>query len=311
MKDHRVVFMGTPVFAVPILEAIIGKYNVVGVVTQPDNIVNGLPKYSPVKEIALKNNIKIIQPTKIKSEFFEVIELKPDIVITCAYGQIIPSEILDYPTYGCINVHASLLPKLRGGAPIHRALINGHAETGITIMYMNKSMDTGDIISQVSTKILDEDDLKTLHDRLSIMGKDLLMSTLPDIFLGKSKRIKQDSSQATYAPNIKREDEKIDFSKSSWEIYNKVRGLYPSPGAYFLYEGKTCKLYKCRIGDGYYGDNYIGEIVKIYSDGFGIKTSNGEIIVTDLQLEGKKRMLASVFLNGIQDKSKFIGKIVE
>lgn len=311
MKGHRVVFMGTPVFAVPILEALIEQYNVVGVVTQPDNMVNGVAKFSPIKEIAIKNNIKVIQPDRIRKEFYEVIELKPDIVVTCAYGQIIPIEILDYPTYGCINVHASLLPKLRGGAPIHRALINGYPETGITVMYMNASMDTGDIISQEATKISYEDNLLTLHNRLCIMGKDLLMKTLPDIFEKKVKRIKQNSDEATYAPNIKREDEKIDFNKSSWEIYNKVRGLYPAPGAYFIYEGKMCKLYGCRMGDGYYGDKYVAEIVKIYDDGFGVKTSNGEIIITDLQLEGKKRMPAKVFLNGIQDKTNFIGKILE
>ncbi len=311
MKDHRVVFMGTPVFAVPILEALINSYNVVGVITQPDNIINGVSKFSPIKELALKNNIKVIQPLKIRKEFYEVIELKPDIVVTCAYGQIIPSEILDYPEFGCVNVHASLLPKLRGGAPIHRALLNGYSETGITIMYMNPAMDAGDIISQSVTKISDDDNLLLLHDRLSIMGRDLLMSTLPSIFNKTAKRVKQDENEITFATNIKREDEKIDFYKTSWEIFNKVRGLYPIPAAYCIYEGKICKIYKCRIGDGHYGDKYNGEIVKLYNDGFGIKTSNGEIIINELQLEGKKRMLASEFINGIQGKDKLVGKILE
>ncbi len=311
MENPRVVFMGTPVFSVPVLQALIEKYNVVGVVTQPDNVINGVASYSPIKELAVKNNIKVVQPVKIRVDFFEVIELKPDIVVTCAYGQIIPSQILDYPEYGCVNVHASLLPKLRGGAPIHRALINGCSETGITIMYMNPAMDAGDIISQESTKITDEDDLQTLHNRLSIMGRDLLMKTLPNILNGTSQRIKQDENEITFATNIKREDEKIDFDKTSWEIFNKVRGLYPSPATYCMFEGKVCKIYKCRIGEGYYGDKYIGEIVSLYKDGFGIKTSSGEIIITELQLEGKKRMLASEFLNGIQEKQKLIGKILE
>lgn len=311
MNDIRVVFMGTPVFAVPILEALIKEYNVVGVVTQPDSNLGNVVRYSPIKELALKNNIKVLQPENIKSEFYEVIELKPDIVITCAYGQIIPMEILKYPKYGCINVHASLLPELRGGAPIHRAIINGYSKTGITIMYMEEKMDTGDIISQAETNITDEDNVGTLHDRLSILGRDLLMETFPKIISGDINPIKQDSSKATYAWNIKREDEKIDFEKSKREVFNKIRGLNPWPGAYCIFDGKICKVWNSRIGDGYYSNNINGEIVKIYDDGIGVKVSEGEIIFTEIQLEGKKRMLVKEFLNGIQNKESLIGKILE
>jgi methionyl-tRNA formyltransferase len=311
MKNIRMVFMGTPSFAVPILEALIEKYNVVGVVTQPDSVLGDKTNISPIKEVSITNNIKVIQPENIKKEFYEVIDLKPDIIITCAYGQIIPSEILRYPRYGCINVHASLLPELRGGAPIHRAIMNGYEKTGITIMFMEEKMDTGDIISQVETVITDEDNVGTLHDRLSVLGKDLLMETLPKIFDDTITRTKQDHNKATYAWNIKREDEKIDFDKNKKEIFNKIRALNPSPGAYCIFDGKVCKVWNSRLGDKYYSSSINGEISSIYEDGIGIKVEAGEIIITEIQLEGKKRMTVKDFLNGIQDKNSLIGKILE
>ena len=185
----RIVFMGTPDFAVSVLQGLIDNYkdSIVGVVSQPDKRVgrHQVLTNTPVKELALKNNIKVIQPEKIRNDFQCVIDLNPDIIITCAYGQIIPSEILDYPKLGCINVHASLLPKLRGGAPIHKAIIDGYKETGVTIMYMDKSMDTGDMISKVEVPILDSDNLESLHDKLSEAGTKLLLDTLPSIFDGK------------------------------------------------------------------------------------------------------------------------------
>ena len=175
----RIVFMGTPDFAVNVLQGLIDNYEVVGVVTQPDRQVGRKQElvFSPIKKLALNYNIPVLQPEKIRVDYKEVLDLKPDIIITCAYGQIIPKEILDYPKLGCINVHASLLPKLRGGAPIHKAIIDGYKETGITIMYMDVKMDNGDIISQSKTDILDTDNLESLHDRLSIMGRDLLLET--------------------------------------------------------------------------------------------------------------------------------------
>jgi methionyl-tRNA formyltransferase len=307
MKDIRVVFMGTPSFGVPVLEALIEMCNVVGVVTQPDSENN----YSPIKQIALKHNIAVVQPEKIKTDFYQVIDLKPDIVITCAYGQIIPNEILDYPKYGCINVHASLLPKLRGGAPIHKAIIEGYSKTGITIMYMAPKMDAGDIIRQAETIIEDTDNAGTLHDRLSIMGRDLLIDTLPDIISGNIERIKQNEEEVTYAWNLKREDERIDFEKGKRTIFNRIRGLCPWPGAYSIFEGKILKVWNSRIGDNYYSTEVNGQIVKIYDDGIGIKVQDGEIIFTEIQLEGKRKMKVKEFLNGIQNKDGLIGRVLE
>ena len=216
MEQVKVVFMGTPDFSVPVLEGLIENYQVIGVVTQPDRKVGRRQEvvFSPVKEVALKHNIPVFQPEKIRSDYTDILALEPDIIITCAYGQIIPKEILEYPKYGCINVHASLLPKLRGGAPIHHAIIDGYDKTGITIMYMDEAMDSGDIISQRETKILDTDTVESLHDRLSRLGRELLMDTLPSILDGSAKRIKQDLASVTYAYNIQREEEYLYFNKN-------------------------------------------------------------------------------------------------
>lgn len=310
MKKIKVVFMGTPQFSIPVLEGLIENYQVIGVVTQPDKEVGRKQqiKYSPIKEVALKNNIKIFQPEKIRNDYKDMLNLDPDIIITCAYGQIIPKEILDYPKYGCINVHASLLPKLRGGAPIHRAIIEGHAKTGITIMYMDEHMDTGDILSQEELIINNDFNVEILHDKLSIMGKELLLKTLPDIIEGTIKPIKQDNDKATYAYNIKREDELIDFNKKSLEIYNQIRGLNPFPGAYAVLDNKIIKIYNSRITNNLYTEKENGQIVKIYNDGIGISTADYEIIITEIKIEGKKRMLVKDYLNGI-DKNILIGKI--
>ena len=313
MKDLRVVFMGTPEFSLPVLSSLNENCNVVGVVCQPDKPSNrGEVKLSPIKQYAVDNNIPIYQPVSVKNEYKRILELKPDIIITCAYGQIIPKEILDYPKYGCINVHASLLPKLRGGAPIHKAIIDGYKETGITIMKMSLKMDAGDIISQSKIEILDTDTVGVLHDKLSVLARDLLISTLPDIINNNINPIKQDESEVTYAWNIKREDEKIDFNKTTREIYNQIRGLNPYPGAYSILNGKIIKIWTSRVGNVYYSEDILnGQIVKLYSDGIGIKTSNGEIVITELQLEGKRRMKANEFINGVVNKDLLVGRIFE
>jgi len=200
MENIKIVYMGTPAFAVPALVSLIEKYNVVLVVSQPDKEKDKKGNLLPtkVKEIALANNIPVFQPTKIKLEYQEILKYEPDIIITCAYGQIIPKELIDYPKYGCINIHGSLLPKLRGGAPIHHALMNGEEKTGITIMYMDYKMDSGDIISQEEIPILDTDNVDILFDKLSHIGKNLLIETLPSIFNKTNKRIKQDENLVTY-----------------------------------------------------------------------------------------------------------------
>lgn len=313
MNNLKVIFMGTPEFSLPVLEGLNSKYNVVMVVCQPDKPSNrGVVQYSPVKVFAIKNNIKVFQLVNVKNEYHEILSEKPDLIVTCAYGQIIPKEILDYPKYGCINVHASLLPKLRGGAPIHRAIIEGHKETGITIMKMKEKMDAGDIISQVKTEILDDDTVGTLHDKLSVLARDLLLSTIPNIISGNINLVRQNEEEATFAWNIKREDEKIDFSKTTREIYNQIRGLNPWPGAYAILSGRIIKIWASRYGDKFFNEEVLnGQIVELYKDGIGVKTSNGEIIITELQLEGKRRMLANEFMNGVVNKELLVGRMFE
>ena len=311
MKNIKIVFMGTPIFCVPILESLIEKYNVVGVVSQPDKAVGRkhIMQNTPIKEVALKENIEVFQPQKIKEDYQKVLEWKPDLIVTCAYGQIIPEELLNYPKYGCINVHASLLPKLRGGAPIHKSIIDDYGKTGITIMYMDKQMDTGDIISQKETVIDESDDLETLSNRLSKIGTELILETIPKILSGENDRIKQNNEEATYAYNIKREEEHIDFNKSSREIFNLVRGLYPVPGANTIIDDQEMKVYKVRITDRVFMEKKNGEITQIYKDGIGISTKDGEIVLLDIKPFGKRRMLARDFLNGI-NKEELIGKVL-
>ena len=310
VREPRVVFMGTPTFSVPVLDALIKNYKVKAVVTQPDKQVGRSGKIAkpPVKILAEENNILVIQLDKIKEEYQQVIDLEPDLIVTCAYGQILPKELLDYPKYGCINVHASLLPKLRGGAPIHRAIINGDTKTGITIMYMAEGMDSGDIITQSEIEIANTDTTSTLHDKLSKLGSELLIETLPSIIEGTNTRTPQDPSLVTYAPIIKKEDEKIDFNKTSKQVYNQIRGLNSFPGAYFMLEGKRFKVWDSIISDDTYTGNLNGEIVKLYKEGIGIKTDNGVIILTIIQPEGKGKMNASDYINGL--KENIVGKIV-
>ncbi len=310
VKEPTIIFMGTPDFSVPVLEGLISNYKVRAIVTQPDKPVGrkGELKGSPVKEVALKHNILCLQPNKINEALQEINALEPDLIITCAYGQILPLELLLIPRLGCINVHASLLPKLRGGAPIHRAIIEGHSKTGITVMYMAEKMDAGDIISMQEIPILDDDTASSLHEKLSILGRDLLLETLPSILNGTNKRVKQDESEATFAFVIKREDEKIDFSKTKRQIVNQVRGLNSWPGAYCMYGDSVMKVWKCHRTDNVFDNAYPGQITALYDDGFGVKVGNGEVVFTEIQLAGKGRMKASDFVNGHKD---LIGKILK
>ena len=311
-KKLKIVFMGTPEFSVPVLQALIDNYDVKAVVTQTDKQVgrSGKIAYSPIKKLALENDIVVLQPEKIKESYQEVIDLEPNIIITCAYGQIIPKELLDYPEYGCINVHASLLPKLRGGAPIHRAIIEGYKKTGITIMYMAPGMDDGDIITQEEVEITDTDTASTLSNKLTNLGAKLLIETLPSILEGTNTRTSQNPDEVTFAPIIKKEDERLDFSRSAKEVYNKIRGLNSFPGAYTMFEGKRMKVWESRISEDYFPENLDGEIVKLYKDGIGVSTLDGEIILTEVKPAGKKRMLVRDYLNGI-DKNSLLGKVIK
>ena len=308
-REPRIVFMGTPEFSVSVLDALIKKYKVVAVVTQPDKMVgrdNHLAK-PPVKILAEEHNILVLQLKNVKEQYNEIIELEPDLIVTCAYGQILPKELLDYPKYGCINVHASLLPKLRGGAPIHRAIMEGLTETGVTIMYMAPGMDDGDIITQDRVEITNDDTASTLHDKLRALGSELLIKTLPSIFNGTNVRTKQNELEVTYAPIIKAEDEKIDFSRTSREIYNQIRGLNGFPGAYTIFEGKRMKIWKSVLSDEYFSQRLNGEIVETNKDGIVVKTGNSTILITELQPEGKGKMRATDFINGY--KGNLIGKL--
>ena len=311
MKELKVIFMGTPDFAVPILEELINKCNVIMVVSQPDRQKdrkgNILP--TPTKTVAINNNIEVFQPENIKKEYDKIINTDCDIIITCAYGQIIPDIILNYPRLGCINVHGSLLPKYRGGAPIHWAIINGEKETGITIMYMDSKMDSGDIISQKSINIEENDNLDNLYNKLSIVGRDLLIETLPSIINGSNKRIKQDEKQVTYGLNIKKEEEKIDFNKTAKEVNNLIRGLSSIPGAYCYLDNKRLKIYKALILDKK-SNNEPGKIVDIDKYGIIVNCKDYCIKIIDIKLEGKSRCLVCDYINGIK-KEELIGKVLK
>ena len=311
MKNLKVVFMGTPTFSVPVLKNLIEKTNVVLVVSQPDREKdrkgNVLP--TPTKKIAEEHNIEVYQPAKIKESYEKVTSLNPDIIITCAYGQIIPEVILNCPKYGCINVHGSLLPKLRGGAPIHHAIINGDKKTGITIMYMDKLMDSGDIISQEELEILDNDNLDTVYEKMSYLGANLLIKTLPCIIDGTNQRIKQNDSEVTFGYNITKEEEKIDFSKDSKDIHNQIRGLSSVPGAYCLLDDKRLKVYKSELTEKKSTSNP-GKIVDINKTGIYVNTNDYIIKLTDIKLEGKKRCDVKDFVNGIKSE-EYIGKVLK
>lgn len=304
----RIVFMGTPDFSVPILQALVdSEYEVVLVVSQPDR-PKGRKRVitpPPVKELALELNIPVFQPEKLRLDYEEILSYNPDLIVTAAYGQLLPNELLEAPTYGSINVHASLLPELRGGAPIHHAIVQGKDKTGITIMYMVEKLDAGDMLTQVEVPILADDHVGTMHDKLSIAGADLLLETLPKLFSKELTPIKQDEAEATFAANITREDEEINWNKTNLEIYNHIRGLHPWPVAYTTYEGKRLKIWWAELDDTTYDENP-GVILKNNEhDDFVVVCGNQKgIRVTDIQPAGSKRMLVKDYLKGSADRIK-------
>ena len=295
--------MGTPDFSVPVLQQVIKDgHEVIAVVTQPDRPVGRKKVLTPppVKVEALKHNIPVFQPEKIriKEQLDPILALNADLVITAAFGQILPNELLEAPKYGCINVHASLLPELRGGAPIHYSIIQGKEKTGITIMYMAEKLDAGDILTQVEVEITEEDNVGTLHDKLSVAGAKLLSETLPKLINGELTPIKQDDSKATFASNIKREQERIEWSKTGQEIYNHVRGLNPWPVAYTTLNGEVLKVWATKKVDAK-TEAAPGTIIKIESDGFVVATGNDTAIkIVELQPAGKKKMDGEQFIRG-------------
>ena len=297
----NIIFMGTPAFSAPILRMLHEEgHNILAVVTQPDRPV-GRKKVltpTPVKEEALALGLPVLQPEKLRGsdEMAQIIAMNADLIVTAAFGQILPKEVLDAPRLGCVNVHASLLPKYRGGAPIHQAIIDGEAETGVTIMYMAEKLDAGNIISQRAIAIEEEDHTGGMFDKLSIVGRDLLKETLPALEAGTNDSIVQDESLVTYARNISREQERIDWTKSARDVYNQVRGLHPWPVAYTTMNDANVKVWWAQVG----GDTteLPGTVVDIQTDKFGVATGDGVLYITDLQPAGKKRMSATDYLRG-------------
>ncbi len=315
MDKKKIVFMGTPKFAVPVLEMLIEKYGVDLVITQPDKKVGRKKVLTapPVKVIAEEKGIKVLQPEKISNDenvLSELKELNPDIIITAAYGQLVPETILEIPKYKCINVHGSLLPKLRGGAPIQYSILEDHEKTGITIMYMVKKLDAGDMISKVEVDILDSDNYESLHDKLSIAGRDLLKETLPNIFTGNIAPEKQDDSLATFARNILREDEKIDWNKSARQIFNQIRALDPTPGAFTYLDENVLKIWNSEVVDleENFSSKKVGTIIKQDKKHIYILCGENTVLkVKELQISGKKRMPVVNFLS---NKKDYVGTIL-
>ena len=294
----RVVFMGTPDFAVNPLKALIDKVNVVLVVTKKDAEV-GRKKIltkSPVKAWAMEHNIPVLTPDKLKLEYQEILDYKPDLIVTCAYGKILPKEILAYPRLGCINIHASLLPKYRGSAPIQWALLNGEDTTGVTLMYMDEGMDTGDIIATSKYVINSSDDVGILHDKLSEIGSKLLLDNLDNIINGQAKRIKQDEDAASYAPMIERDMEELNFNASVRDVYNKIRAFSPWPLAKTTINGVEVKIIKAHY------QHTKSEINKLYMDknSLGIGCTDGIIYFDIVKPSGKKEMPIKNYLNGLR-----------
>lgn len=305
----KIVFMGTSDFSVPTLEAIVeAGHEVAAVVTQPDK-PKGRGKAvlcTPVKEKALEYGFLVYQPLKVKeASFVDILKkIAPDVIVVVAFGQILPKEILDFPKYGCINVHASLLPKYRGAAPIQWSVIDGEKETGITTMYMDAGIDTGDMLLQAVTPIESDETGGSLHDKLSQMGGSLLIQTLKQLEDGTAVRIKQDDSKSNYAKMLTKTLGEIDFNQPAEKIERLIRGLNPWPSAYSTLDGKTLKIWSAFVLEQEYNGNN-GDIAEITKDAIIVKTGKGALAVTKLQLEGKKCMTADAFLRGYQltDKS--------
>lgn len=312
MKDKRIVFMGTPEYSVPVLEMLIENTNVIAVVTQPDKEVGRKRVLTPcaVKSFALSHNIKVMSFDKLRDNCDKIIELNPDMIVTCAYGQIIPEELIYAPRYDTVNVHASLLPKYRGGAPIQRAIMNGDVETGITIMYTDKGMDSGDIIKKEKIAVDINDTYDIVSRKMSLLGSKLLKEVLPDIFLGKVQRIKQDNQEKTLAPIIKKEDEHIDFSKTSLEVHNKIRGLSSVPGAYAFLDNDRVKIYLSSLDNVMETSKEPGTVTRVDKDSIYIACGDREIGVKKIQFSGKKAMFVKDYLNGL-NSNKIIDRVLK
>lgn len=302
----RIVFMGTPEFAVRSLEALVcSGHELVGVVTQPDKPVGRKREImkTPVKVYAESRGIPVYQPRRIRDEeaIAQISEWAPDLIVTAAYGQILPVALLNLPSLGAINVHASLLPKYRGAAPINRAIIDGETETGITIMYMTEEMDAGDMILQRAVEIGDQTTAGELTERLSVLGAELLLEAVSLLISGQAEAVKQDESLVTLAPMLKREDELVDFARTSAELVNQIRGLSPAPSAYTYLDGRVFKLLAATAITGDAGLEP-GTISEIDKERLVIATGSGGLSLLKVQAAGKRPMTIAQFLQGARLK---------
>ncbi|MEJ8304390.1 methionyl-tRNA formyltransferase [Saccharibacillus sacchari] len=301
----RIVFMGTPQFAVSCLEALLeSECNIVAVVTQPDR-PQGRKKIltpSPVKEAALKHHLPVLQPERMRNKeaVEELASFHPDLIVTAAYGQILPKSLLEVPELGCVNVHGSLLPAYRGGAPIQRSIINGESKTGITLMYMAEGLDTGDMIAVEEVEITDEDTSGTLFEKMGVAGAALLKRELPRLLAGRVDAQPQDESLATYAPNLTRQDEMIDWTRSSRQIFNQVRGLSPFSGGYTLWNGEVFKVWEVERPEenGPEAGAAPGTVLDVNNKAIVVACGDGAVRLTKVQPAGKKAMLVSEFARG-------------
>lgn len=299
----KVIFMGTPDFAVPCLDMLVKEgHEVCLVVTQPDKPKGRGKKmlFPPVKEKAIEYGIEVFQPVKVKEE--EAVEklrsYNADIIVVVAFGQILPESILNMPKYGCVNVHGSLLPKYRGAAPIQWSVINGDTKTGVTTMYMEKGLDTGDMLLKAEFDITSEDTYGTVHDKMCVMGADVLKETLVKIENGTIVREKQDDALSNYAPMISKETGHIDWNKTSFEIINLIRGLDPVPAAWTVYNGEVLKIWKAVKFECDNSTAKCGEIADITKKGFVVKTGDDFVLVTEIQARGGKRMATDAYMRG-------------
>lgn len=303
----KIVFMGTPDFSVGALDALVeAGHEIIAVVTQPDKPKgrSGQMQFPPVKECALRHGLTVLQPVKIKTpEWVDKLrELNADVFVVAAFGQILSKEILDMPKYGCVNIHASLLPKYRGAAPINWAIINGEKETGVTIMQMNEGVDTGDMLSHVVVPIAPKETAESLFDKLAKAGAELIVETLPKLEAGEIIPVPQDESQSSHVKMMNKSLGKIDWNQDAVVIERLVRGLNSWPSAYTYYQGKGVKLWDCDVVEAAVGA-VPGTIIAVAKDSFDVATGNGALRVLELQLEGKKRMDTKSFLLGNQWKT--------
>jgi len=307
---ERLLFMGTPDFAVPILKALVGQYEIVGVVTQPDRRVGRGRKVeaSPVKVVALDNGLPVLQPPSLRQPeaVAELQALSPDVIVVAAYGHILRTEVLAIPPKGCLNVHASLLPKYRGAAPIAAVILAGEEETGVTIMLMDEGMDTGPILSQAACPISPQDTRKSLSAKLAQLGANLLTDTLPGWLAGEIEPRPQDHRQASCSRIIAKEDGLIDWSQSAVEIWRRSRAYDPWPGTYTYWRGRLLKVLSAQALPHWSGPEEPGQVMALH-EGLAVATGEGALLLDEVQLAGKRALAAEDFARGQKD---FVGSVL-